>query len=573
MKKIQSIIVLFLGVILFFTSCNEEDLLTEVPKDFLSPENAYVTKAGFESQLFQMYDTWRIWFYGINQNNLEAFNMLGVDLDIVTTKPSGSFDSPYWELQVWNWNTLNADNGLVFSWWSRFYTTINSANVILNRAEDERVKWNSEEEKNAILGEARFFRGLAYRYLANMWGGVPIVLEETTEARYDYTRATREQVYQQAKEDLEFATKWMPTVDQLPDGRAPRAAAYHMLAEVLIQLGDYKGAITAASNVINNPNYELMTERFGVYKDLQFNGYDYQGAYEPWGDVYFDLFQEGNMNRREGNKECIWNIQQDYQAEGGGANSFAMERWCGAVTWSAVDINGKKNFLKDTLMGRPVGTGLPTKYLDTILWEFKGDFNRDIRNSKYNIQREYYWLNPASKFYGQLLTQENTSSVSWGRRYVAPTLKKTTVVKHIGVQTDPFSKQPHDVGRTYKDWYILRLAETYLLRAEAYHMDNQNQLAADDINAVRNRAHATPVDQGEVTIDLILDERARELAYEEHRINTLMRTNKLAEYLTKYHDESVYKGWTIESYKNLFPIPNSEIEANINAVLEQNPGY
>jgi hypothetical protein len=119
----------------------------------------------------------------------------------------------------------------------------------------------------------------------------------------------------------------------------------------------------------------------------------------------------------------------------------------------------------------------------------------------------------------------------------------------------------------------MRLAETYLLRAEAYLLKSDKQKAADDINVIRNRAKATPVIAGDVTIDLILDERARELYGEEFRVSTLMRMGKLVEYLNKYNGTIKQKGYTIADYKNKMPIPRSEIEANKGAVLEQNQGY
>src|SRR3546814_14380516 len=79
-----------------------------------------------------------------------------------------------------------------------------------------------------------------------------------------------------------------------------------------------------------------MTQRFGVYKDFTFSGYDYQGAAEPWGDVYWDLFREGNFNRKSGNRETIWNVQFDVSAKGGGGldisrkgGEFNLERCWG----------------------------------------------------------------------------------------------------------------------------------------------------------------------------------------------------------------------------------------------------
>ena len=76
--------------------------------------------------------------------------------------------------------------------------------------------------------------------------------------------------------------------------------------------------------------------------------------------------------------------------------------------------------------------------------------------------------------------------------------------------------------RAYRDVYALRLAETYLLRAEAYLGAGNIAQAAEDINVVRRRAEAPPVSSAEVDIDYILDERARELHLEENRLLTLI---------------------------------------------------
>ena len=87
------------------------------------------------------------------------------------------------------------------------------------------------------------------------------------------------------------------------------------------------------------------------------------------------------------------------------------------------------------------------------------------------------------------------------------------------------------------------------------------------------RAHATPVAAGDVNIELILDERARELCMEEFRINTLMRTNKLVDHLKMYNPQVKLQGYALDGHLNKLPIPNSEIEANKEGGLVQNPGY
>ncbi|MDR1103037.1 MAG: RagB/SusD family nutrient uptake outer membrane protein, partial [Tannerella sp.] len=126
-----------------------------------------------------------------------------------------------------------------------------------------------------------------------------------------------------------------------------------------------------------------------------------------------------------------------------------------------------------------------------------------------------------------------------------------------------------------------RLAETYLLRAEAYLNKGDKANAAKDINAVRDRSQAPRVDAADVDIDYILDERLRELTFEEFRMLTLCRMGKLVERTKKYNysfngldgNPVESSGMSMEEYHNLWPIPYNEIERNTEAVLEQNPGY
>lgn len=570
MKKNLYVLIFLLG--LNITSCNES--LTEIPKDFASPDNSFVDKAGFESAIANLQLAIRNELLVGYSDTWQNFDLMGIDSDLFDIKIDNNNYNEYFY-----WNTINADFGFSKKWWARFYNWIFQANTIIGRIDNPDVKWASDAEKNAILGEAKFVRTFAYHFLANIYGGVPIVLEETNGAKFDYVRATKDEVLKQCKNDLEFAVLWMLTIDKLKGGRAPREAAFHLLSEIKICLKDYQGAIDAATAAINSPNLNLMTSRFGSWKSFTFNGYDYRGPYMPWGDVYFDLFQRGNMNWGEGNRECIWNIQQDLTILGGGndvgtpGGNFGMERWLGPNVWTIKDKLGVTNFLKDTLLGRPVGGARVSGYADSIIWQYKGDWNRDIRNSQFNIQRVYYWTNPKSQFFGQVITPLNMGTPSTSTTSLAPQYKKFVDAVHFKQYQDPTSKEWHGNGRTFKDWYIMRLAETYLLRAEAYLLKGDQQKAAEDINMIRNRANATPVTAGEVTIDLILDERARELIGEEFRFNTLMRMGKLKEYLMKYNGAVKKNGYTLPDYLNLMPIPRSEIEANKGAVLEQNPGY
>jgi hypothetical protein len=138
--------------------------------------------------------------------------------------------------------------------------------------------------------------------------------------------------------------------------------------------------------------------------------------------------------------------------------------------------------------------------------------------------------------------------------------------------TDPVQKYAlkSGAGGTYIDQYMMRLAETYLLRAEAYLGLNNNAAAAADINVVRARANASPVAAANVNIDYILDERLRELGIEEKRMLTLMRLGKWVERTRKCNP---FYGPQMKDNFNLWPIPVTEIEKNNKAILEQNPGY
>jgi starch-binding outer membrane protein, SusD/RagB family len=557
------------------SSCKKD--LSEVPLDFYTPENSFNNKAQFESALAGIYLAIRTDMYA-TADAASNYDMLGMDLDLANVESNASAQ----KTQYFNWITMNADNVFVSKWWGRLYRWVSMSNTIIDRADGPQAKWASDNEKNAIVGEAKFLRAFAYKFLANMWGGVPLVLHETKTPKFDYVRASQDEVYKQCKSDLEFAIQYMPTIDLLKGGRAPREAAYHLLSEIDICLKDYDGAIAAATSVITNGKNSLMTSRFGVAKNFTFSGYDYQGPTSAWGDVYWDLFQEGNFNYKEGNKEAIWNISQDPTIKGGdnldlntSGGLFVMDRWWGPIPWQAKDASGKSNWLMDTLIGRPVATLIVSAYADSLIWKYKNDFSRDMRNSDYNIQRNYYMTNPTSAIYGQIMTKTNVDATTltlWEPR-MTPHFKKFVRAVPKGLTVDATSKRPNDNGRNWKDWYIMRLAETYLLRAEAYMLKGDLTSAAADINVVRGRALATPVTAGDVNMDLILDERARELYGEEFRLSTLMRTGKLVEYLNKYNGYLLANGMTAPTKVSKLPIPRREIESNTGAVLTQNPGY
>jgi hypothetical protein len=536
------------GIALFTSSC-DETFLQEVPKDFLSPENAYVDAAGFEAALVALPKLVRDFLWETDGQTYFYYSAFGTDF-------ANFGEALYGTIHRGDYSVLSSQDSEAGVFWRRNYNLIKNANVIITRAESEAVKWSYSGQKEEIIAEAKFYRAWAHRNLAELYGGVPIVDYEITAPKLDFVRASREDVYKFVKEDLQYAAANLPHDEKQP-GRVTKAAANHLLAEINICLGDYQSAVNAASAVIDDPAYELMTERFGKRTSSE-------------ADVYWDLFQRGNINRADGNKEAIWVIQWEYNTIGGEtAYAYGTERAWGARYWSIKDPDGKDGFVLSDSIGRPVGWIVPTYYLQQTIWQ--DDWN-DMRNSKYNIMRNYYYNNPASAYYGQLATHEVLATQEL--RFWHPTfMKAVAVADHEGGIIN--------TGRIWKDTYMMRLAETYLLRAEAYLGMGNKEKAAADINEVRDRAHARPVDPADVTIDYILDERARELVVEEWRLLTLTRLGLLYDRVKNYNkilqgDGTVVDAnvaLTIQPHNNLWPIYQGVIDANSGAVLEQNPGY
>lgn len=206
-----------------------------------------------------------------------------------------------------------------------------------------------------------------------------------------------------------------------------------------------------------------------------------------------------------------------------------------------------------------------------------------MRNSEYNFVRDVSFNNPASVWYGQKISayphifrKVNNDTLRTWYPYQS---KVTTPGQHpaeLFVDANLKTLNASAAGTTYSDQYFIRLAETYLLRAEAHLGNGDKTSAAADINVVRERAKAKPITPEMVDIQFILDERMRELGVEEKRRLTLNRLGLLYDRVSRYAEGnpvSAKFGLDVAPHHNLFPIPFSEIESNTGAEIEQNPGY
>ena len=565
MKSIYKVSI-FLVACLAGGGCNEEEILKEVPLSFASPENSFITVDDFNASINSLYDILRGTLSSGEHRPLDY--VYGTDIGYNAAQQLNERFGSYPA-------TLTPVSVQARFHWQQYYKLISGANIILSRLAASSL---TDQQKIMVEGETRLFRGLAYRNLAHLYGGVPIELEEVTTPKTDYVRATREEVYQQAAGDLEFAAANLPDINQVKDGKASSPAAKHILGEVYVSLKRYDDAVRVLTEVVENTNLSLMTQRFGSL------------ANEP-GDVYWDLFRRYNQNRGAGNREGIWVFQYEVDVLGGVMQSAALagpmlerDHSPRPYAFPYKDPNGVNPFLplgvSDFTGGRGIGRLRGTDHLVYGIWE--DDWN-DMRNSEYNFIRDVKFNNPASAWYGRKISEFATTF----RKTLDDTIrnfypyqsKVTTPGQHPAeLFVDPVLKtlNASSAGTTYSDQYFIRLAETYLLRAEAYLGKGDQVNAAADINIVRGRANAKPVSPEKVTIDYILDERMRELGVEEKRRLTLNRLELLYDRTKKYcngHPSAANFGVDVQPYHNLFPIPFSEIERNTGAELKQNPGY
>lgn len=427
------------------------------------------------------------------------------------------------------------------------YRCINSANLMIARAANPDVDWmggtpkKDEANKNEILAHAKLIRAWAYRHLIMTFGPVPLTTEEITGENYkdDWERYPIREIQSLMEEDLLFAEKWLPD-NSLDVDRLSKVIAQHYLAELYLWKNKPQEAEKKAKAVIENPNYKLITERYGVKKD------------EP-GCPFMDQFYDGNILPSQGNTEALWVFPNTEIDDVLGRYNNSMRR-----TWVPTYNNSDIPYIPE-YGGRGIGRAAITA------WVFSIYENNDDRFSEHAIRKKYVTRNGVTINCDMSKSKMTTNNNTW-----ASTRKWDWTFKEESRWGETYS---------YADQVYIRLADTYLLLAEALFMQGNlgtTSGAAFYINEVRKRSNATPIKANDVSLDFILDERARELVTEENRRETLMRTGKLIERTRKYnHIASGERdgGAGIQDYHVLLPFPQIIIDANTGNKLDQNEGY
>ncbi|SUJ27003.1 SusD family [Sphingobacterium spiritivorum] len=537
MKAIKNITYLLLATATL-SGCSK-DFLDEDTSGFQAPDNTYTTTNGFETGLTGLYafarlefQTWTNDFFTQGATPQES---LQVGTDIVAIKTTGTDAT----LAPFSNYTLNPASSYVRNYWKFSYGLIGNSNLILTALDNPDIKWTDPvNDPKRVRATADFFRAYGYRYLVSLYGDVPWVDKVSETPRTDFTRTPKAEVLQHMITDLRYASENLPeNPNTLADGKLTKWAALHYLAEAYLWANKPDSAIIAANAVINSGYFKLNDQRFGAEKDNA-------------GDYFHDMFIEKNQNRKSGNQETIWAMQLEYNSQGGGDlyTDWSKRAWVPFYSQQTGFV------LADSLGGRGLG------HIRPFDWWLNGYEAQDVRNSKYNIKRDWYHNDPKSPLFGTKLniTQQIKES---GNVFA------TTTKFFYGKTAD----NPAFEGNM-KDRVKVRLAETYLLLAEAYLQKSNPGLAADAINVVRARAKATPASAAQVNIDFLLDERARELLGEEMRRITLSRFGREV-FLRRVKELNTQSKAAIKEGNELWPIPQEVIDANSDAVFPQNQGY
>lgn len=587
--KYSALCPLMAGVLL--VSCNENWLAPE-PLSFYDPDNTFNDVGGLRAAIVACERNMRLEWYGDAPPMVTEAVFSDIAVEGTTDKSGPAQDL---NLLITPDAQLNhVDYNKIGWYWLEGFKGIKYANVVISRI-NQPTNYKDEAEKNAILGAAYFHRAARYYRLTQQFGDVPLILDEIIGPRLDFQSTKREVILTKMKSDLEFAEQWVPAVTDR--GAVNKGSVSHLLTKVNLALGLFDDAIKSATNVIGGSTHKLMTSRFGV---------DVNNASR---NVVWDLHRPANKALTT-NTEALMLVIDRLNIEGNVDGGIQLMRNTVPLWHNNINTPTGNRGTIDTYnieidqvskIGRGIGRVRPTYYSQDGVW----DDAKDLRHAPGNWikMEDLVYNNPAIKandpFYGKNLQMRTAA----GALLTIDTIRCwfDWPAYKLFIE-DPQRVQPQG-GNT--DWYVFRLAETYLLRAEAYVWKGELANAAADINAVRTRANCSPVTAARVNIETVLDERARELYFEEPRKTELTRvayifakTGKAAPNgktysLDRFSDENYFfdrvmaksdfynKGvrtrhadeYTMSPYHVLWPVPQSAIDGNVQGIINQNKGY
>ena len=390
---------------------------------------------------------------------------------------------------------------------------------------------------DSYRAEARFLRAFFYWAALDSFGKVPFSTETSPfGGGYNPPQTDRTTVFNFVVSELEALAadgSAMPAA-QSNYPRADKGSVLGLLARVYLNAEVYTGkAMWAEAKATCERIYEL--------------GY----ALAP---THAELFRGDNGENPDAKKEILFAAA--YDAENtqsyGGTTYLTLSTLSGDD--GAVNITG--------INGGWAGNRVPDAYVKKFFTDV------DVDKANFETGEYTYTDDRASYFY----IKGRTSSM---QDNLNTFLNGWSCIKFNNVPHDKDAVEYASVAATKNfsdiDWPLIRLGEIHLIYAEACMElgDSKNSAALQNVTALASRAHATA--PAEITSEWLFEERARELMWEGHRRTDLIRYGKwISGYNWTYKGKN-FGGQDLPSHFNLFPIPVTELSANLD--LEQNDGY
>jgi len=439
--------------------------------------------------------------------------------------------------------------------WQNLYAAINAANTAI--ASIGAAKGLDATTQNTRVAEMRFLRALYYSILVKTWGAVQLNLEPTIGVVTTAHRSPVDSIYSVAIiPDLQFAIANLP-VKQTDSYRATKGAAQTLLAEVYLTRGapgDFDAAVGLTTAVITSGAYTLNPSFRALF--CASAGDDEACDYAP---------------TQKTDPETIFAVQF---VGDGGTDAFGNNLH---LYWvMAYDLGGvaTPTLARTRAYGRPFRRTRPTQHL-LSLWNRSTD-------SRYEASFQQLWKQPngdtAIYFPGTPTAVKTGQGKKYGEseytNLLFPTLRKWLDQTRADPNTFPGHR-----NRT-----LWRLADVYLLRAEANIRAGRPTDAIADINVLRTRAAKPGMDNtmnatelanlSADPINFLLDERERELAGEEGRWFTLTRMGQTV-FLNRIKSFNSTAAPNVQAFHMLRPIPQTQIDRTQGGVqaFPQNPGY
>ncbi len=600
MKKF--IYIFFLLIATFISGCNEKNFLKEEPRDDIYAENLLANYTGFQSMETAIKSLMREEYnrvdnlgrYGSATLPIARHAMWGCGTDNSwSNNTHSSFRFMYYPSLI---KQTDLDcMMLTFEW---LYKIVSASNMVINRAEMANINWEGSNatanttNKETTIAKARFARAWAYRHLTYSFGAVPLSTTEINGLTYrtDWERTPVAEIRKVMEADLLYAIEKLP-VRTTNNTTISGAVARHYLGELYLAMGNPTKAEEVLRPLVTGTDYSLMTARFG------------SNAAQP-GNAFIDVFRSPLYS--SGNKEVLLAFlnTQPENASTGSAPIYLKSTWKNYYSNDAdikksnvsapEVVSGAINNIKMLwLVNGGKGAARSSVSLGSIrLYNYKGMGAIDDRNSNYAMVWKIYEKNSAGAIVEYLKSGKSVIDTTVSAAMVDDS--KTTIQNYKWPSTRKWDyvqtvAANGDADESYNDMVYLRLADTYLLYAEALYK-LKNATAVDWINKVRQRSQSvalTANDLNTLGLDLILDERSRELLSEEERRHTLIRVSQ--ENGGDERDVNNYFKKRVRAYNEicgrpargmndpaipvLFPIPQIFIDSNTGSVNAQNPGY